>query len=299
MPFNNISRFIRKKPLKPELSIPTVIAAIVSVITVEGAVFLWLQKNAGISYRDSYLSIFGIRSDLLPWNEGDISFLGYFAGEKGIIYIAIFLLYPLLAYSIIAFLIEKFKKSRLKKNLYEKPKINNALNSVFSRYLLAAFMWIIISVTLTLMPIFVIAASQVEGKKDACRVIVALENRDIEYLNKNGYKYARISTNKKDDIFGVIVSCSEKFCGVYSPVGPVYTQILPMSNVAKISILDWKEMPIYGREEIERKDEIGTECHSPIHDKQSGNRGMGQLNESVNLLWSNKDDLMLLQGGYF
>ena len=76
----HINHKIEETP-KTSISGVALAAVIVSGAALAGTIFLWMLKNAGMSYRSGYLLAFGLQPDAMPWNADDLSYLGYYAQE--------------------------------------------------------------------------------------------------------------------------------------------------------------------------------------------------------------------------
>ncbi|MHA6898678.1 hypothetical protein [Ralstonia pseudosolanacearum] len=232
-------------PMKPAVTWVAVLTALVGALALLGTLFLWTQKNAGRAYREAYLQTFGFRADALPWNTDDLALLGYFAQVDVVLlmlglFIALALLGAVLA---IAgdYLSRRFLKEKEGDEVKEEDK-SKKREKKFTIPPAAAIYWSIAVALMAfayfnLIPIALFQKMKTKGIRDALNQISLIETLDSEKFKEGGINFVEIAREKSEPVWGAAISCTEKFCALYSPVGPVHARIVPLTDVKMWSTL--------------------------------------------------------------
>ncbi|WP_155518247.1 hypothetical protein [Ralstonia solanacearum] len=247
-------------PMKPAVTWVAVLTALVGALALLGTLFLWTQKNAGRAYREAYLHTFGFRADALPWNTDDLALLGYFAQVDVVLlmlglFIALALLGAVLA---IAgdYLSRRLFKEKESDEVKEEDK-GNKRGKKFTIPPAAAIYWSIAVVLVAfayfnLIPIALFQKMKTKGVLDAKNQIGLIETLDAEKFKEGGINFIEIAREKSEPVWGAAISCTEKFCALYSPVGPVHARIVPLTDVKMWSTLGWADVAARKKAETDK-----------------------------------------------
>lgn len=214
---------------------------LVSVLALLGTLFYWMQRNAGRVYREAYLQTFGFRADALPWGTDDRALLGYITQAKIIVLllalIAAMILIGLLSVIFVNFLT---RRSPQKTKAYDK-----AGNKIITPQIAVGWAMVIAiagAAYFIAMPLVLFKTVEKDAIFDAERQISAIQMVDLDRLKELRVIFVEITRDKGETVSGAAISCSEKFCALYSPQGPVHARIVPLSDVKTWSKLEWADL---------------------------------------------------------
>ncbi|WP_316881939.1 hypothetical protein [Ralstonia wenshanensis] len=251
--------------MKPAVTWVAVLTALVGALALLGTLFLWTQKNAGRAYREAYLQTFGFRADALPWNTDDLALLGYFAQADVVLlmlglFIALALLGAVLA---IAgdYLSRRFFKEKESDEVKDEDKKRKG-EKKFTIPPAATIYWSIAVVLMTfsyfnLIPIALFQKMKTKGVRDAQNQIGLIETLEADKFKEGGINFVEIAREKSEPVWGAAISCTEKFCALYSPVGPVHARIVPLTDVKMWSTLDWADVAARKKAETDKASKQG------------------------------------------
>ena len=77
-------------------------------------------------------------------------------------------------------------------------------------------------------------------------------NLDSEKFKEGGINFVEIAREKSEPVWGAAISCTEKFCALYSPVGPVHARIVPLTDVKMWSTLGWADVATRKKAEADK-----------------------------------------------
>jgi hypothetical protein len=246
---------------KPSVSPLELITVVISAVALPGAIFLWFQKNAGHAYREAYLLTFGLQPDVLPWNTDDLSFLGYFTGEPGLVYVLLAFIALAVVSSFVSLGANLVSQRLLKRKPTPPTRLPGRPSTVVTGEVIfcwAAALILLVLLYLSVAPDVLLSIARDSGKRDAEHAMAAIKAWDVGYLKKGDFNFVEITREKVGTTSGVVVSCTEKFCGLYSPVGPVHTHLVPLTNIVTWSRLEWEDIPSAERTDAGRQDGKGS-----------------------------------------
>lgn len=234
-------------PHKPVQSIVSLLAVAVSGFALTGAIFLWLLRNAGHAYREGYLSTFGFQSDALTWNSDDLTYLGYFVQEdKLVVFLAVVMTAAVLCAGIFvasnafsAYMERRAAKQGLQPDVMQSSGVFTAEVIVCGVAAVVLFSLIICSAV----PLILLDPVHRAGERDANSVMTAVQNWDIAKLKSHSVHFVEIARDKSPMVSGVAISCTDKFCAIYSAIGPARAKTVPLSDITSWSTLDWGDVP--------------------------------------------------------
>lgn len=236
-----------KEPANPTVSWVAVVTVFISSLALLGTIFYWTQKTAGHVYREAYLLTFGFQPDAIPWNTEDLAFLGYFTQAE--ILIILLLAFFVLAFvtSLLMFLANcasrYFARVQPKKMASEERKSKESL--VTTEMIVC---WAIAGMLAGLsyfiaFPLVLFDQVRAKGIRDAESKIKAIREWDLVALQRSRSSFVEITREKAEPVSGVVISCTEKFCSLYSPVGPIHSRTVPLSDVKTWSRIEWGDVP--------------------------------------------------------
>lgn len=232
---------------RQQIAVIPLLAVVVSGLALAGAIFLWLLRNAGHAYRLGYLLGFGFQPDALPWNTDDLGYLGYYVQEDylvpllGLSFVfAIFVAAVCFAGNVVR---HRAAQKRAKKVV--KPTENEQGNLLTTEVLFCWFSAIVIAVLLmcSIVPFALLEPARTRGEKDAVKAMTAIHHWDIKEMKSHQMKFVEIVREKAGLVSGVPISCTEKLCAVYSPVGPVHAHTVPLTDIISWSTIELDDVP--------------------------------------------------------
>ncbi|MGX7004918.1 hypothetical protein [Caballeronia sp. KNU42] len=222
------------------------LGAVISGLALTGAIFVWLLLNAGHAYRIGYLLKFGFQPDALPWSTDQLVYLGYYAQEDYLV--------PLLAFAVFfaslfaaIFLLENIVKQRANtrsarlSSRSEGPSFRLVTFEVWVFWVAAVVLFALL--ICSLVPLALLDPVRNRGAADAVKEMTAIQNWDTKTLKDHQVQFVEFTLNKGDAVSGVPVSCTDKLCAIYTPVGPVHAHTVPLANVATWSTIELGEVP--------------------------------------------------------
>lgn len=234
-------------PPKPVQSVIPFLAVAISGFALTGAMFLWLLRNAGHAYREGYLSKFGFQADVLTWNSDDLTYLGYFVQEdKLVVFLGIVMTAAVLcagfflagnAFS--AYMKRRAAKQGVQSDVMQSSEIFTAEVILCGVAAVVLFSLIICSAV----PLVLLEPVHYAGVKDANAVMSAVKNWDVAKLKLHSLHFVEIEREKSAKVSGLAISCTDKFCAIYSPNGPAHAKTVPLSDITSWSTLDWGDVP--------------------------------------------------------
>lgn len=233
--------------VKPVQSAVPLLAVVISGFALTGATFLWLLRNAGHAYREGYLSTFGFQSDVLTWNADDLTYLGYFVQEdKLVVFLGLVMTAAVLCAGIFAAsnLFAAYTNRRTAKegalvDVTQSPRVVTAEVMFCGIAAVVLFSLIICSVV----PIALLEPVHNAGEREAKYVMTAVQSWDVAKLKSENVHFVEIARDKAPAVSGVVISCTDKFCAIYSPIGPARAKTVPLSDITTWSTLDWSDVP--------------------------------------------------------
>lgn len=235
------------EPPKPVQSIVPLLAVGISGFALTGAMFLWLMRNAGHAYREGYLSTFGFQPDVLTWNSDDLTYLGYFVQEdKLVVFLGLVMTAAALCAGIFgagnaftAYMKMRAAKQGVQPDVIQRSGIVTAEVVFCGVAAVVLYALLICSVV----PFILLDPVHKAGVNDANAVMVAVQKWDIAKLKSHSVHFVEIERDKSAKVSGVAISCTDKFCAVYSPNGPAHAKMVPLSDITSWSTLDWSDVP--------------------------------------------------------
>lgn len=242
-------------PRQPIAVIP-LLAVIVSGFAVAGAVFLWLLRNAGHAYRLGYLLGFGFQPDALPWNTDDLGYLGYYVQEDYLVpLLGVFFGFAIFV-AAVCFTGNVVRHRAAQKRARRPVKVNEnqSGNLLTTEVLFCWFSAIVIAVLFicSIVPFALLDPARTRGEKDAMKAMTAIQKWDIKEMNAHQMKFVEIVRDKAGLASGVPISCTDKLCALYSPVGPVHARTVPLTDILSWSTIELENVP---------SNERGTQSH--------------------------------------
>ncbi|MBB2927110.1 hypothetical protein [Paraburkholderia silvatlantica] len=235
-----------QEPAKPAVTWVAIATVFISSLALLGTLFYWTQKNAGRAYREAYLEMFGFRSDALPWNTDDLALLGYVA-QADVIVKMLFAFSALSLFAVVMLLAanwasQYFSKHRARKDVKaEQKKEDNIVTSE----VVACWAIVVALVVLgysVVVPLVLFQQARTEGFHDAEQQMGAVRTLNLPALKKYRLNFVEITREKAEAVSGAAISCTEKFCALYSPDGPIHARIVPLSDVKMWSKLEWEDV---------------------------------------------------------
>ena len=237
-----------KESTKPVVSWVAVVTVLISALALLGTIFYWTQKTAGHVYREAYLLTFGFQPDAIPWNADDLAVLGYFT-QANVLHL---LLVAFVIMAVVTSLLmvsanwaaRRFAGVQAKKNVPQKR--NTKVNLVTTEILIC---WAIAGMLMGLayfiaLPLALFGQVRAQGFRDAESTIKAIRDWDLQSLKKGHHNFVVIAREKAEPVSGVVISCTEKFCGLYSPVGPAHSHTVPLSDIKSWAKIEWEDVPV-------------------------------------------------------
>jgi hypothetical protein len=222
-------------------------AVIISGFALTGAIFLWLLRNAGHAYRLGYLLGFGFQPDALPWSADDLIYLGYYAQEDYLIpMLGLFFVFAALLAAV--FFAGNFVRRRAALKQATQPiKVNGGEsgNLVTTEVM---FFWVASIVIFALLvcsvlPLGLLGPVRSRGEGDAVKAMTAIQQWDLHEMKAHQLKFVEIVRDKAGLVSGVPISCTDKLCAVYSPVGPVHAHTVPLTDIISWSTIELENVP--------------------------------------------------------
>jgi len=244
-----------------------VITVFISALALLGTIYYWTQKTAGHVYREVYLLTLGFQPDAIPWNTDDLAVLGYF-NQAGVLILLLVAFVVLAFVASISVLCANWASRRFAGTQAEngtqqgrKTKGNLVTTEVLVCWaiagMLAALTYFIV------IPLVLFEQVRAKGISDAEGTIRAIREWDLPSLKKGRFNFVEIAREKAEPVSGVVISCTEKFCGLYSPVGPVHSHTVPLSDIKSWAKIEWEDVPVDKRLDLSRKEQQA-KCGSPV-----------------------------------
>lgn len=246
---SSLRRATTKKQDAPTVRFSAISLAAVSIsgAALAGAIFLWMLKNAGMSYRNGYLLAFGLQPDAMPWSSDDLAYLGYYAQEDLLVdllglFVGLMLLIAAVLYAG-NWMNYHMSKRRERKGIRTtlKKSENFVTQEIIFFCMTAIVFFSLMYFSVLPMALFNPACSR--GEKVAQTEMRAIREWRIDELKKHKLNFVEITRDKADPVTGVIISCTEKFCGIYSSGGPVHTHTVPLTDIKTWSKIEWENVP--------------------------------------------------------
>jgi hypothetical protein len=95
----------------------------------------------------------------------------------------------------------------------------------------------------SVLPMALFDPARGRGEKDAHTEMTAIREWKVEELKKHKLNFVEITRDKADLVAGVAISCTEKFCGIYSAVGAIRTHTVPLNDIKTWSKIEWEDVP--------------------------------------------------------
>jgi hypothetical protein len=223
------------------------IAVALSGFAILGAIFLWILRNAGHAYRLGYLLGFDFQPDALPWSVDDLMYLGYYAQEDYLAFLlGLFVVFSaLLAVVFVAGNALKHHATRKDAAKLVKTHGRATANLVTTEVVFFWFAAIVIFVLLvcSIMPLVLLGPVRDRGEHDATKAMTAIRQWNIKDMKAHQMKFVEIVRDKGGLIAGVPISCTDKFCAVYSPVGRVHAHTVPLTDIVSWSSIELDDVP--------------------------------------------------------
>ncbi len=279
---------------KPPVTWVAVATVFISSLTLLGTLFYWTQKNAGRAYREAYLEMFGFRSDALPWNTDDLALLGYVA-QVDVIVKMLFAFSALTLFALLVMLVanwasQHFSKRRVRSNVRVE---RNKKDSIVTSEVVICWTIVVALVVLgysVIVPLVLFQQARAEGGHDAEQQMNAIQTLNLATLKKFRLNFVEITSEKAEAVSGAAISCTEKFCALYSPDGPIHARVVPLSDVKMWSKLEWED--VLARRQAgasesnkpgaERAARSSTQPTSGLQCAQDGARGSRRVSPHVN-----------------
>lgn len=232
---------------RPSLPAIPLTAVIISGFALTGAIFLWLLRNAGHAYRLGYLLGFGFQPDALPWSADDLIYLGYYAqGDYLVPLLGLFVVFAVLF--AVVFVASNLVKGRAARKQAAKPaKVNEgkSINLVTTEVMFFGVAAIVIIVLLvcSVVPLALLGPVRNRGENDAVKAMTAIRHWDVKELKSHEMKFVEIIREKGGPVSGVPISCTDKLCAIYSPVGPIHAHTVPLTDIVSWSTIELESVP--------------------------------------------------------
>jgi hypothetical protein len=233
---------------KSEISGISLAAVIISGFALIGTVFLWMLRNAGHAYRTQYLLAYGFQPDALPWGADDLVYLGYYVQEDLLatmlgLYVG-FAVFSSFMFCGINWISNHLATRRVQKKASSTPR-KKAMNIVTSEVLFLLGTAVVLAVLLfcSIIPLSLLEPIRTRGQKDALVEMKAIDNWNTTFLTQHHFNFVEITRDKVDPVSGIVISCTDKFCALYSPVGPIHTHTVPLENIKTWSKRAWNDVP--------------------------------------------------------
>jgi hypothetical protein len=237
-------------------------AVIISGFALTGTIFLWTLKNGGMSYRNGYLSAFGLPPDAMPWSTDDLTYLGYFVQEDLLIKMLGLFVALILVIAAVLYLgnwIDHYLAKRLarkKGQIALKKKENFATPGVI--FCCVAAIVVFSLMYLSVLPLALFAPARARGEKDARAAMMDIRAWKVNALEARELNFVEIARNNAPPVAGVVISCTEKFCGLYSSAGPVHTHVVPLTDIKAWSKIEWADVPVNERADSTHAADLST-----------------------------------------
>jgi hypothetical protein len=202
------------------ISLATVI---ISGFALTGAIFLWMLRNAGYAYRIEYLLTFGFQPDTLPWTADDLVYLGYNVQEAFALFMSLVLYGG-------NWMDRYLEERRIRKGIgvVRKKKENFVTKDVI--FLWGAALALMVLLYCSVIPQSLLGPVRKRGERDALAEIKVIRDWNVVELQKRKLNFVEITHDKTGPVSGVVISCTDKFCALYSPVGPAHTHTVPLPS---------------------------------------------------------------------
>ncbi|CAE6696273.1 hypothetical protein [Paraburkholderia domus] len=226
-------------------------AVIISGFALTGAIFLWLLRNAGHAYRLGYLLGFGFQPDALPWSADDLIYLGYYAQEDYLVpLLGLFVVFAVLL--AVVFFAGNFVKHRAALKQATKPVTVNGGESINLVTTEVMFFWVAAIVIFVLLmcsvvPLGLLGPVRYRGENDAVKAMAAIRQWDLDEMKAHQMKFVEIVRDKAGLVSGVPISCTDKLCAIYSPVGPIHSHTVPLTDIISWSTIELENVPLNER----------------------------------------------------
>jgi len=233
--------------LRPSLPAIPLAAVVISGFALTGAIFLWLLRNAGHAYRLGYLLGFGFQPDALPWSADDLIYLGYYAQEDYLVpLLGLFIVFAVLL--AVVFVASNLVKGRAALKQTTKPikfKGGESGNLVTTEVM---FFWvaaiaIFVLLVCSVVPLALLGPVRNRGENDAVKAMTAIRHWNVKELKSHEMKFVEIIRDKGGPVSGVPISCTDKLCAIYSPVGPIHAHTVPLTDIVSWSTIELESVP--------------------------------------------------------
>ncbi len=222
-------------------------AVVISGFALTGAIFLWLLRNAGHAYRLGYLLGFGFQPDALPWNVDDLIYLGYYAQEDYLVpLLGLFAVFAaLLAVVLFAGNFVRHRAALKRSTTPAKVNGRESTNLVTNEVM---FFWVAAIVIFALLvcsvvPLALLGPVRNRGENDAVKAMTAIRQWDLNDMKAHQMKFVEIVRDKAGLVSGVPISCTDKLCAIYSPVGPIHAHTVPLTDIVSWSTIELESVP--------------------------------------------------------
>ncbi|SIT36571.1 membrane hypothetical protein [Paraburkholderia ribeironis] len=248
---------------KPVVTWVAIATVFISSLALLGTLFYWTQKNAGRAYREAYLEMFGFRSDALPWNTDDLALLGYVA-QADVIVKMLFAFSALTLFAVVVMLAANWARQYFSK-IREREDVKSERDkrdSIVTSEVVVCWAIVVALVVLgysVVVPLVLFQQARAEGCHDAEQQMSAIRTLNLAALREYRLNFVEITREKAETVSGAAISCTEKFCALYSPDGPIHARIVPLSDVKMWSKLEWEDVLARRQTEASENSKTGAE----------------------------------------
>jgi len=246
---NEQNEVARNSEASPK-SVVDVLAGAVAALGAIAAFFYASLHYGGRAFRDAYLARYGFDSAVMPWSSDDLAYLDlvsdaqhHFLILAGVGFCALALGLPMLLARWLKIRRDAARLHLRRKHITE-PRRANA-NPVIGDTLflpsLGLFAVGMIAPLLGALGFFSLADSA--GYDRAEHELEIIGRWDLPAMKTERFNFVQIVRSVANapptTVSGFLVSCGEKFCGVYSVTGTAYANVVPLDN-----IVSWKTFPL-------------------------------------------------------
>ncbi|AMM18526.1 hypothetical protein AX768_30235 (plasmid) [Burkholderia sp. PAMC 28687] len=99
----------------------------------------------------------------------------------------------------------------------------------------------------SIMPLVLLGPVRDRGEHDATKAMTAIRQWNVKDMKAHQMKFVEIVRDKGGLVAGVPISCTDKFCAVYSPVGPIHAHTVPLTDIVSWSSIELEDVPLIER----------------------------------------------------
>jgi flagellar basal body-associated protein FliL len=229
MPTLGRNRAINKtsKQAQPESKKAKLDVSLVSAFSLSITVLTAVLWGAGKAYRQNYLSVFGFDDAVMPWSFQDVVYLGITKQltillTAPLVSIGVFLL---LAIVVIAMAwinnLEKEQRRRTARAATNRNTFGWWSNAESILELIILLIYCLVAFFVcAMLATFFVAGAETLGKKDAEKELAAISALKTTKSVKPQLSYAvieRMVDKRHVTEEGYVITCSDRFCGLYTP----------------------------------------------------------------------------------